>query len=111
MIYAMKTTKITNKAMFTARTKIIDIHEGEELVVLINEQDAWEHGITSMDKVSLIYDDKEFVFDANLSNTFVQRGEIGIFDDIKEKYKMKSGQLVTVAFTKNSTESLDALKK
>jgi anaerobic selenocysteine-containing dehydrogenase len=59
--------------MFTVRTKIIDIHEGEELVVMINEQDAWEHGITSMDKVSLIYDGKEFVFDVDLSNTFVQR--------------------------------------
>ena len=65
--------KKTNTAMFTARTKIMDIHEGEQLVVLINEQDAWEHGITSMDKVSLIYDNKEFVFDADLSNTYVQR--------------------------------------
>jgi len=69
----MKTKKETNKSMFTAKTKIIDIHEGEELVVLINEQDAREHGITSMDKVSIIYDDKEFVFDADLSSSFVQR--------------------------------------
>jgi len=65
--------KNTNKAMFTLKTRIIDIHEGEDLVVLINEEDAREHGITSMDKVSLIYDDKEFVFDVNLSDTFVQR--------------------------------------
>lgn len=68
----MKKTK-ANKDMFTARTKIIDIHEGENLEVLINEQDAWEHGITSMDKVSIIYDDKEFVFDANLTSKLVQR--------------------------------------
>jgi hypothetical protein len=80
-------------------------------VVLINEQDAWEHGITSMDKVSLIYDDKEFVFDVNLSSHFVQRGEVGIFEDVREKYEMKGGQLVTVAFTKNTSESLEALKK
>ncbi len=105
-----KETK-TDKAMFTAKTKIVDIHEGEQLVVLINEQDAWEHGITSMDKVSLIYDDKEFVFDVDLSNTYVQRWEVGIFEDIREKYKMRSGQLVTVSFTKNTSESLDALKK
>ena len=97
--------------MFTARTKIVDIHEGEELTVLINEQDAWEHGITSMDKVSIIYDSKEFVFDVSLSSHFVQRGEIGIYEEVKEKYKIKSGQLVTVAFTQNTSESLDALKK
>ena len=59
--------------MFTAKTKIIDIHEGENLEVLINEQDAWEEGITSMDKVSLVYDDKEFVFDVSLSSHLVQR--------------------------------------
>ncbi|MFA7298809.1 MAG: thymidine phosphorylase [Candidatus Absconditabacterales bacterium] len=103
--------KKMSKGMFTAKTKIIDIHEGENLEVLINEQDAWEEGITSMDKVSLIYDNKEFVFDVSLSSHLVQRGEVGIFEDIREKYKMKAGQFVTVSFTKNSSESLDALKK
>lgn len=61
------------KNFFTAKTKIIDIHEGENLEVLINEQDAREEGITSMDKVSLVYDNKEFVFDVSLSSHFVQR--------------------------------------
>lgn len=103
--------KKMNKGMFTAKTKIIDIHEGENLEVLINEQDAREEGITSMDKVSLVYDNKEFVFDVGLSSHLVQRGEVGIFEDIREKYKMKAGQFVTVSFTKNSSESLDALKK
>ena len=102
---------LTKTAIFTARTKIIDIHEGDDLVVLINEEDAWEHGITSMDKVSLIYDGKEFVFDVDLSEKYIQRGEIGIFEEIKEKYKLKGNQLVTISFTKNTTESLDALKK
>jgi len=106
----MKKTK-SNKSMFTAKTKIIDIHEGENLVVLMNEQDAWECGITSMDKVSLIYDKKEFVFDVDLSHTYIQRWEIGIFEDIREKYNLKANQLVTVSFTKNTTESLEALKK
>lgn len=106
-----KTKKHLDKNLFTARTKMMDIHEGESLVVLINEQDAWHHGITSMDKISLIYDDKEFVFDVDLSDTFVQRWEIGIFEEIKEKYGLKGGQLVTVSYTKNSSEALDALKK
>ena len=99
------------KNFFTAKTKIIDIHEGENLEVLINEQDAREEGITSMDKVSLVYDNKEFVFDVSLSSHFVQRWEVGIFEDIREKYEIPAGQFVTVSFTKNSSESLDALKK
>ena len=107
----MKSKKTANKWMFTAKTKIIDIHEGEWLVVLINEEDAWEEGITSMDKVSLIYDSKEFVFDVSLSSRFVQRGEVGIYKDVQEKYEIKSWQFVTISFAKNSSESLDALKK
>lgn len=107
----MKKIKPTKKAVFTAKTKIIDIHEGEELFVMINEQDAWEFGITSMDKVSIIYNGKEFVFDASLTSGLVQRGEIGIYEDIQEKYKIQGDQLVTISFTKNTSESLDALKK
>jgi len=100
-----------HKDMFTAKTKIIDIHEGENLSVLIHEEDASEHGITSMDKVSLIYEDKEYVFDANLTSKLVKAGEIGIIQDIVEKYGFIGGELVTVSYTKNSSESLQALKK
>lgn len=107
----MNKTKKPTKDTFIAKTKSIDIHEGEDLVVLINEQDAREFGITSMDKVSLIYDDKEFVFDANLTQHLVAPGEVGIFRDIQDKYHMQSGQIVTIAFTKNTSEALEAVKK
>jgi hypothetical protein len=39
--------------VFHAKTKFIDIHDGEELIVVLNEQEAWEYGINSMDKVSV----------------------------------------------------------
>ena len=107
----MNKTKKPTKETFIAKTKSIDIHEGEDLVVLINEQDAREFGITSMDKVSLIYDDKEFVFDANLTQHLVAPGEVGIFRDIQDKYHIQAGQIVTIAFTKNTSEALEAVKK
>jgi hypothetical protein len=97
--------------MFTTKTKIIDIYEGEDLAILLHEQDASEHGITSVDKISLIYDDKEYVFDVNLTSTLIEPGEIGILKDIQDKYKIVAGKLVTVAYTKNSSESLEAIKK
>ena len=111
LIMRMKKTKKSMKDTFIAKTKSIDIHEGEDLVVLINEQDAREFGITSMDKVSLIYDTKEFVFDANITSQLVAPGEVGIFSDIQEKYNIQEGQLVTIAFTKNTSEALEAVKK
>lgn len=99
------------KNVLNLRTIIIDIHQGENLAVLINEQDAREHGITSMDKISLIYDEKEFVFDVDLTAKLVQRGEIGLTKDVQEKYSIPLGKLVAVSFTKNTSEALDALKK
>jgi hypothetical protein len=29
--------------IFHAKTKLVDIQDGEELIVIINEQEAWEH--------------------------------------------------------------------
>jgi len=41
--------------VFHARTKLIDIQDGEELIVILNEQEAREYGISAMDKVSIFY--------------------------------------------------------
>lgn len=101
-----------HKNMFSARIRNIDIQEGEHLSVIINEHDASEYGITSMDKVSVIYGDQEFVFDANITNTLVHPGEIGMTKDIQEKYHgLAAGSIVTVSYTTNSSASLEALKK
>jgi hypothetical protein len=41
--------------VFHAKTKLIDIQDGEELIVLLNEQEAREYGINAFDKVSIFY--------------------------------------------------------
>ncbi len=101
-----------HKNMFSAKIRSIDIHEGEHLSVILHEHDASEYGITSMDKVSVIYGDHEFVFDVNLTSTLVHPGEIGMIKDIQEKYSgLSNGVIVTVSYTNNSSASLEALKK
>jgi hypothetical protein len=73
----MKTNKKTkNSDVFHAKTKLIDIQDGEELIALINEQEAMEYGISPMDKVSLIIKGKELVLNADLTNKFVKPGQI-----------------------------------
>jgi hypothetical protein len=64
------------KQAYHARTRLIDIEEGDSLTVLLNEHEAREHGINSMDKVSLIYEGKEIVADADLSHSYIKPGEI-----------------------------------
>ena len=43
----MASKKTKTKDVFHAKTKLIDIHEGEGLTVLLNEREARKHGINS----------------------------------------------------------------
>jgi len=70
------TKKSEVKQAFHARTRLIDIQEGDSLTALLNEQEARDHGINSMDKISLIYEGKEIVVDADLSHSYIKRGEV-----------------------------------
>lgn len=96
---------------FHAKTKLIDIQDGEELIVVLNEQEAREYGISAMDKVSVYYKWQEIVLNANLSNKLVKPREIWLYKDVYTKYKMKENESVGVRFAINSSESLDSLKK
>jgi anaerobic selenocysteine-containing dehydrogenase len=64
------------KNVFHAKTKLVDIQDGEEYIILINESDAWEYGITPMDKVELSYKNQKIVLNADLSNKLIKSGEV-----------------------------------
>lgn len=59
-------------AVFYAKTKLIPITSGEELTVLLNETDAWEFGISPMDKVVVRYKGKDIVFDVDVTTKYVR---------------------------------------
>jgi len=105
------TKKSEVKQAFHARTRLIDIQEGDSLTALLNEHEAREHGINCLDKVTLMYEGKEIVVDADLSHSHIKRGEVGILKDIVQKYHIQPGKTVAVAFTSNSSLSVEALKK
>jgi hypothetical protein len=50
---------MSKKNIFHAKTKLVDILDGEELIVIINEQEAWEYWINEFDKVVILYDNKK----------------------------------------------------
>ncbi len=100
-----------NTNIFHAKTKLIDIQDGEELIVLINEEDAWEYWISSLDKVIVFYKEQEIILNANLTNKLVKSGEIGLYKDVYEKYGISADATVGVSFTQTNGKALDALKK
>ncbi len=97
--------------VFHVKTKLIDIQEGEELAIVLNEEQAREYGISSMDKVSVLYKWEEFIFDVTLTHRYINHHEIGITKDISEKYNIEPGARVAVRFAQTNREALDALKK
>ncbi len=104
-------TKIGKKKIINAKTKIIDIKNGEDLIVLLNETQAWEHGISATDKASMIIWWVELVFDVDLTHKYVDINEVGITRDVSEKYNIQSGEKVQLHFTTTSTKAMEALKK
>lgn len=97
--------------IFYAKTKLIDIQDGEELIVLINEEDAREHWISAFDKVKIIYEDKKIILNADLTNKLVKVGEVWLFKDVYEKYNIPLNTTVTISFTQTNWKALEALKK
>lgn len=97
--------------IFYARTKSLDIQEGEDLCILLNEEQAWEHGISAMDKVVMIYKGQEIVLDVALTHKYVDHHEVGIYKDVRAKYKIKAGEKVGIKFTTTNAQALEALKK
>jgi len=97
--------------VFHAKTKLIDIADWEELIVLINEQQARQHWINALDKVSVFYEDQEIILNADITNKYVKHGEIWLFKDVYQKYNISEDAIVWVSFTQTNGKAMDALKK
>lgn len=111
-LYKIKRMKKTKHSdVFHAKTKLIDISDGEELIALINEQEAMEYGISPMDKISVMYKWQEIILNADLTHKFVKPGQLGLFKDVYKKYNIKENEVISIHFTQHSTASLEALKK
>lgn len=103
------------KKTFYAKVKEIDIDVWDSLKVLLNEGQAYDFGITSVDDVVLIYEQnwekKELVVNADLTHDLVERWEIGITKDIYQKYGIKNGDTVGIKISKSDPISVEAIKK
>ncbi len=82
-------TKTTEtKHAFHAKVKKIDIQDGESLIAVLNEHDAWELGINKFDKIEIKHNGEHIVADADLSHHLVERGEIGLFEEVTKRFNV-----------------------
>lgn len=100
------------KDSFKVKVLPLDIKDGEQLIVALNKKDAYEHGINEFDKVELEIDNKTtIVVDADLSIKLVQPWQIGIFQDVQKKYKIKDNININVSLAKQHPKTIEAIKK
>lgn len=64
------------KHSFHAKVKKIDIQDGESMIAVLNEEDAWELGVNKFDKIEVKYKNESITVDADLTQCLVKRGEI-----------------------------------
>jgi len=104
--------KKKEKNIFYNKVKFIDIKIWESLTVLLNEKDAWEHGIMEVDKVAIVLKDwEEIVVNVDLTTRLVGIGEVWILKDVREKYSIDVWDVVGIYFTRRSNLAIEAIRK
>jgi len=92
--------------------KKLDLSSGDELVVIINSADAEEFGINPGDSIELNWNshDSHVIVAADITETIVEEGAIGFYEDIWTKYNLKDHEVIKIDFFAAS-EGTDVIKK
>jgi AMP phosphorylase len=95
--------------MLELKAKLIDIPV-DRLLVLLHEEDAKRNGILSHDRVKIKYEEKTATAFVDVTDTYLQIGEIGIFKELRDQCGIKEGSSVSVALTE-IPESVGYIRK
>jgi len=98
---------------FYLSSRKLDVRTGDAMIALINEVDAAENGVSIGEKVALELAGrkKDIIVTLDTTDTLVEEGEIGFFEDVWEKYNIKFGEVVKVSLVAQSKAVLGIRKK
>jgi AMP phosphorylase len=82
------------------RAKLLGLESGGKAIVILNKEDAEELGIASSARVKLIFMNKELTAVANITTKIVDSGEIGVYEEIREKLNVKENEEIEVEVAK-----------
>lgn len=95
---------------FYARVKKMDVESGDILNVVVNEEDSKRVGLNEGDLMALIWRDQEIYVKIRSTETEVGLGEVGLFEDIWEKYQIQNGEVVCLEMLE-LPKSMEYVKK
>jgi len=79
---------------FLLKVKYLDIKTGYPWIAIIHEQDGENFGVRPGDQLELKWKNKKTEIAIDTTKSLVKKGEIGLFRDITNRYKIKKGELL-----------------
>ncbi|MFA5360380.1 MAG: thymidine phosphorylase [Candidatus Paceibacterota bacterium] len=79
---------------FLLKVKYLDIQTGYPWIAVIHEEDGETFGIRPGDEVGLKWKNKQTEIAVDMTRSMVHKGEVGLFRDITNRYKIKEGELL-----------------
>lgn len=92
------------------KVRTLDIEVGGEYIVVLNEVWANKKGIIPGDRIKIDRDGKELIAIVDTSDKTIEKGEVGIFEEIEEEYGLEPGDEVNVKRIEE-TESPSYIRK
>lgn len=91
------------------KVKEVNLDAGGRMIVILNSNDAEELGARSLSRVKLAYKDKTLTAIVNTTKKIIKEGEIGVFEEVKEKLKVSNGSIIDVSLA-TPPKSLDYIR-
>lgn len=98
------------KNNFKLRAKIIDIEARVAWIVLIHQDDCQKLGIRPGDGLVLHLKGQSIGCYVDVTDTLVNRGEIGIFEDLSKRFSIENKEILEVSLL-GKPKSLEAIQK
>ncbi|RLG21437.1 AMP phosphorylase [Candidatus Micrarchaeota archaeon] len=78
------------------KVKSIDISAQGKYIIAFHEDDAADLDVSRDDRIKVKFKRKEVTCTANITNTFVKKGQIGLFKEVKDVLNVKNGDIVKI---------------
>jgi len=78
------------------KVKCLDLDAGGKTITVLNNKDAEELGVYSLDRVIIHTDGDSLTAVVNTSEKFVPQGVVAVFDEVREELALNPGQSVDV---------------
>ncbi len=98
------------KNNFQFSAKVIDIETRVAWIVLIHQKDCQSLGIRPGDGLVIHLKGQSIGCYVDVTDTLVKRGEIGIFEDLAERFSIETGEILEISLL-GKPKSLEAIQK